>query len=103
MAPSEFQEILNNTRLLPFIYNHTDQIREIFARLQKMNVELEAVRDKLENCSMNSGGSTVKPIPGERERNKTKNNQHTIIQYNSLFRHVAPRSLKSNSFKMRTC
>ena len=49
-TPTEFREILNNTRRVPEIYRRTEQISEIFARLQNLSAELGAVREKLNSC-----------------------------------------------------
>ncbi|KAL9957684.1 hypothetical protein ACROYT_G034608 [Oculina patagonica] len=51
----QVSELLNNTRLLPEIFNHTSQLTDLWAQVKNMSDKLNAVQEKLENCSFGGG------------------------------------------------
>ena len=59
----EMSELLNNTRLIPEILNHTSQLTSLWAQLKNMTDKLNAIQDKLDNCSFGAGGGHV-TLPG---------------------------------------
>ena len=61
-------ELLNHTRLIPEIFNHTSQLTALWAQVKNMSQKLNAVQEKLENCSFGGGNGhetlqTATPIP----------------------------------------
>ena len=51
----QVSELLNYTRLIPEIFNHTSQLTALWAQVKNMSEKLNAVQDKLENCSFGGG------------------------------------------------
>lgn len=56
-APDKEQvsDLLNYTRLIPEIFNHTSQLTALWAQVKNMSEKLSAVQEKLENCSLGGG------------------------------------------------
>ncbi|CAH3119313.1 unnamed protein product [Porites lobata] len=59
----QVNELLNNTRLIPEIFNQTSHMTAIWAQLKNMSLQLNAVQEKLENCSFGVGNSHVTEAP----------------------------------------
>lgn len=51
----QVSELLNYTRLIPEIFNHTSQLTDLWAQVKNMSEKLNAVQEKLENCSFGGG------------------------------------------------
>ena len=92
----QVNELLNNTRLIPEIFNHTSHMTAIWAQLKNMSLQLNAVQEKLENCSFAVGNSHVTeappttPTPGQllhhdmTSRRVKTCNFHRLLLLNSL-------------------
>jgi len=64
----QMSEFLNYTRLIPEIFNHTSQLTALWVQVKNMSEKLNAVQEKLENCSYGGGSGhvtlqTTTPIP----------------------------------------
>jgi len=55
----QVSELLNYTRLIPEIFNHTSQLTTLWAQVKNMSEKLNAVQEKLENCSFGAGNGHV--------------------------------------------
>lgn len=51
----QVSDLLNYTRLIPEIFNHTSQLTALWAQVKNMSEKLSAVQEKLENCSLGGG------------------------------------------------
>lgn len=59
-------ELINNTRIIPEIFDHTSQLTNLWAHLKNMTEKLDAIQDKLENCTLRSveaNERVTEPIP----------------------------------------
>jgi len=52
-------QLLNNTRLIPEIFNHTSQLTALWAQLMNMSNKLNAIEDRLDNCSFIAANGLV--------------------------------------------
>lgn len=62
----EMSELINNTRIIPEIFDHTSQLTNLWAHLKNMTEKLDAIQDKLENCTLRSveaNERVTEPIP----------------------------------------
>lgn len=64
----QVSDLLNYTRLIPEIFNHTSQLTALWAQVKNMSEKLSVVQEKLENCSFGGGTGhgtlqTTTPIP----------------------------------------
>ena len=64
----QMSELFNYTRLIPEIFNHTSQLTALWVQVKNMSEKLNAVQEKLENCSFGGGNGhvtlqTTTPIP----------------------------------------
>ena len=64
----QVSELLNYTTLIPEIFNHTSRLTALWAQVKDMSEKLNAVEEKLENCSFGgrNGHETLQattPIP----------------------------------------
>jgi len=60
-SPDKHQvsQLLNNTRLIPEIFNHTSQLTALWAQLMNMSNKLNAIQDRLDNCSFSAANGLV--------------------------------------------